>query len=286
MNSYKTRVTAIIPCYNDKDYIREAIQSVLDQTFQDFEIIIVDDGSNEATKKVLANIKNEKLQVINQINQGSSTARNNGIKAASAQYILILDGDDTVDASFLEKAVAILDTNQTIGAVSSYCNLFIKKEQVVHKHLPKGGGIADFLFDNNCVSFALIRKKCWEEIGGYDEQMKNGFEDWEFWIALTKRDWNIYVIPEFLFNYRQKKSNESLDKISKQNFRESNLNYIYKKHQDIYQHHFAETVDYLTNLARRNKKNELKYKGSIDFKIGRLLLFPIRLLQRLFKKIN
>ena len=233
MSSNHPKVSVVIPCCNDKDYIRETVQSVLDQTFQDFEIIIVDDGSNEATKEVLANIKNEKVEIITQRNQGSSRARNNGIKAASAPYILILDGDDTVDALFLEKAVAILDVNHTLGAVSSYCNLFIKNHQVVQKHLPKGGGIVDFLFDNNSVSFALIRKKCWEEIGGYDEQMKNGFEDWEFWISLTKRDWNIYVIPEFLFNYRQKKSNESLDKISKLYFREANLNYIYKKHQDV-----------------------------------------------------
>jgi GT2 family glycosyltransferase len=151
--------------------------------------------------------------------------------------------------------------------------------------LPKGGGITNFLFDNNSVSFALIRKKCWEEIGGYDEQMKNGFEDWEFWIALTKRGWDIYVIPEFYFNYRQKESNESLDKISKMNFREANLNYIYKKHQDVYQHHFAETIDYWCNLAQRNKENELKYKKSLDFKIGRFWLFPFRFVRKLFKKI-
>jgi len=286
MSSNHPKVSVVIPCYNDKDYIQEAVHSVLNQTFQDFEIIIVDDGSNEATKEVLANIKNEKVQIITQRNQGSSRARNNGIKAASAPYILILDGDDTVDALFLEKAVAILDVNHILGAVSSYCNLFIKNHQVVQKHLPKGGGIVNFLFDNNSVSFALIRKKCWEEIGGYDEQMKNGFEDWEFWIAMTKRDWNIYIIPEFLFNYRQKKSNESLDKISKLYFREANLNYIYKKHQDVYQHRFSETVDYLTDLSQRNKRNEIKYKNSLDFKIGRFLLFPFRFVKRLFDKLN
>ena len=284
MNSNYPKVSVVIPCYNDKDYIKEAVQSILNQTFQDFEIIIVDDGSHEATKKVLAKIKSEKLQVITQRNQGLSAARNNGIKASSAPYILILDGDDTVDALFLEKAVAILEQNQDLGAVSSYCNLFIKNHQVVQKHFPKGGDITNFLFDNNSVSFALIRKKCWEEIGGYDEQMKNGFEDWEFWISMTKRGWGIFVIPEYLFNYRQKK--KSMSKDSKLNFRETNLNYIYKKHQDIYQHHFTEVIDYLTGLAHRNKRNELKYKNSVDFKIGRILLFPFRFLKRLFKKRN
>lgn len=278
------KVSVVIPCYNDTDYIRETVQSVLDQTFQDLEIIIVDDGSNEATKRVLTDIKNEKCKVITQSNQGLSTARNNGIKASNGSYILVLDGDDTVDALFLQKAVTVLDKNQFIGAVSSYCNLFIDNHQIVHRHLPKGGGVSDFLFDNNSVSFALIRKKCWEEIGGYDEQMKNGFEDWEFWIALTKRGWGIFVIPEYLFNYRQKKKSMSID--TKTYFRETNLNYIYKKHQDLYQQYFSETVDYLTNLAQRNKKNELKYKNSVDFKIGRFLLFPFRFVNRLFKNIT
>ena len=280
------KVSVVIPCYNDKDYIQEAVQSVIDQTFQDVEIIIVDDGSNEATKEVLATIKSEKVQIVTQINQGSSAARNNGIKVANAPFILVLDGDDTFDTTFLEKAVAILEKNQTIGAVSSYCNLFIYNHQIIHKHLPKGGGIANFLFDNNSVSFALLRKKCWDEIGGYDEKMKIGFEDWEFWISLTKRDWNIYVIPEFLFNYRQIKSNESLDKISKLYFREANLNYIYKKHQDIYQNHFGQTIDYLTDLAQRNKRNELKYKNSLDFKIGRFLLFPFRFFKIIIMKLR
>jgi glycosyltransferase involved in cell wall biosynthesis len=274
MASNIPKVSVIIPCYNDKDYIQETVQSVLNQTFQDFEIIIVDDGSNEKTKKILSLFKDKKIKIITQANMGLSVARNNGIKAAKSEYLLILDGDDTFENHFLEKAILILDQNQAIGAVSSYCNLFIKKNKVIHKHTPKGGGIDNFLFDNNCVSFALIRKKCWESIGGYDEAMNNGFEDWEFWIAVTKKGWTIFIIPEFLFNYRQK--NKSMSKKTKTVFRETNLKYIYIKHHDLYQNRFEESVTFLTDLANRNKINELKYKNSIDFKIGKLLLLPFR----------
>ncbi|RXR17757.1 glycosyltransferase family 2 protein [Flavobacterium amnicola] len=277
------KVSVVIPCYNDKDYIQETVQSVLNQTFQDFEIIIVDDGSDEATKRVLSGFKNEKLQIITQLNQGSSIARNNGFKVAKAEYILTLDGDDTFDTRFLEKAVPILDENQRIGAVSCYCNIFVNNHQIIHQHSPKGGSVDDFLFDNNSVSFALIRKKCWETIGGYDEKMKNGFEDWEFWIALTKSGWTIFTIPEFLFNYRQKEAQLSLDKASKIYHREANLKYIYLKHQELYQKHFTETVTYLTDLADRNKKNELKYKNAIEFKIGKLILQPFRYIKNCFK---
>jgi len=280
----KPKISVVIPCYNDKEYIQETVQSVLNQTFQDFEVIIVDDGSNEATKRVLAKIKNEKLHVITQVNQGLSSARNNGIQAANGEYILTLDADDTFASTFLERAVTILNQQKNVGAVSSYCNIFAKNHQIIHHHSPIGGGVNNFLFDNNSVAFALFRKKCWQEIGGYDEQMKNGFEDWEFWIAMTKRDWNIFIIPEFLFNYRQK--GQSMSKDSKMNFRESNLNYIYKKHQDLYSACFIQTVDYLTNLAQRNKKNELKYKNSVDFKIGRFLLFPLRFFKKILIKLR
>lgn len=275
------KVSVVIPCYNDKDYIQETVQSVLNQTFQDFEIIIVDDGSNEATKKVLSSF-NDKIKIVTQHNQGSSSARNSGIKEAKANYILIIDGDDTVEKTFLEKAIEILDNNPTICAVSSYCNLFVNTNTITHRHMPKGGGVTNFLFDNNSVSFALIRKKCWETIGGYDEQMKNGFEDWEFWISMTKKGQKVHIIEEFLFNYRQKEQN-SVDKKAKKYYRATNLNYIYKKHQDIFSERFSQTIDYLTEIANRNQKNEIKCRNSIDFKIGSLLLRPFRLIKNFFK---
>ncbi len=119
-------------------------------------------------------------------------------------------------------------------------------------------------------------------MGGYDEKMINGFEDWEFWIAMTKTGLEVYTIPEFLFHYRQKEI--SMSKDSKMNFRESNLNYIYKKHSDLYGNHFSQVVDFLTELAQRNKRNEIKYKNSLEFKIGNSILSPVRWLKKIVLK--
>lgn len=282
MNIINPKVSVVIPCYNDKDYINETVQAVLDQTFQDFDIVIVDDGSNQETKNVLATIKNEKVTIINQENKGLSAARNTGFKVAKGVYVLAIDSDDTLDVSFLEKAVVILDKNEKIGAVSSHCTIFVGNHKIIDYHKPKGGGVSNFLFDNNSVSFALIRKASWEIVGGYDEKMINGFEDWEFWIAMTKTGFEVFMIPEFLFHYRQK--DKSMSKDSKMNFRESNLNYIYKKHQDLYGSHFEQVVDFLTELAQRNKRNEIKYRNSLEFKIGKVVLFPFKGLKRIFNK--
>lgn len=281
MNIINPKVSVVIPCYNDKDYINETVQAVLDQTFQDFDIVIVDDGSNQETKNVLATIKNEKVTIINQENKGLSAARNTGFKVAKGVYVLAIDSDDTLDVSFLEKAVVILDKNEKIGAVSSHCTIFVGNHKIIDYHKPKGGGVSNFLFDNNSVSFALIRKSSWEIVGGYDEKMINGFEDWEFWIAMTKTGLEVYTIPEFLFHYRQKEI--SMSKDSKMNFRESNLNYIYKKHSDIYSKYFDDVIDVFSELAQRHKKNEIKYKKSLEFKTGRIVLFPLRWLKKTIK---
>lgn len=281
MKSLTPKISIVIPCFNDGEYIDETLDSVFRQTFQDFEIIIVDDGSDAPTQKKLSDLKHKKIKLITQSNKGLSAARNIGIQNSNGLYILILDSDDTFDYSFLEKANLILDTDSSIGAVSSYCNIFIKNHQIVSKHEPIGGGISNFMFDNNSVAFALIRKQEWERIGGYDEKMRNGFEDWEFWINMTKSGGEIYIIPEYLFNYRQKQKN-SLAKDAKMHFREENLYYIYKKHQDIYIQKFPETLEYIIQLAKRNRNNELKVRNTIDYKIGTFLLKPFRFVKHLF----
>ncbi|WP_298764376.1 glycosyltransferase family 2 protein [uncultured Polaribacter sp.] len=278
----KPKVSVVIPCYNDKDYIEETLESVLKQTFKDFEIIIVDDGSNYETKEVLKKLNFKNVNILEQENRGLSNARNNGFKKAKGEYVLTIDSDDTFDKTFLEKAVFILDKEKKVSAISSYCNIFVEDYKIIKKHIPKGGNLNNFLFDNNSTSFALIRKSVWNNIGGYDEKMIYGFEDWEFWISLTKQGGEVYIIKEFLFNYRHKK--RSMSKIAKTNYREKNLSYIYKKHKDIYKEHFEEAIDFIADLAIRHKRNEIKYKTSIDFKIGRIILFPIRFAKKIILK--
>lgn len=277
------KVSVVIPCYNDKNYIEETIQSIERQTYQNFEIIIVDDGSDNATKQILQTLINDRTKVISQTNSGPSAARNRGFDSSRGDYILTIDADDTVEESFLEKAVAILNENTSVGAVSSHCKVFIKNHKITSEHKPTGGTLNDFLFDNNSVSFALIRKETWQDAGGYDEAMITGFEDWEFWISTTKKGWKVEMISELLFNYRLKDKN-SVNQNAKLNYRESNLNYIYKKHQDIYITHFSETVDFLMNLAQRHKRNEIKYKTSLDYKIGNIILYPLRKINVIIKR--
>ena len=223
-------VSVIIPCYNDKDYIKQAVESILNQTYQNFEIIIIDDGSDIETKLILSNIKHEKIKIITQNNLGPCFARNNGIKLAKGVYFLTLDSDDVFESSFLEKAVKILNNSKLIGFVSCYVNCFIHIDRPFFKYMPEGGDVSNFLF-----------------------------------------------------KYRHKIN--SRNTVANKNFEEQIIGYVMHKHEDIYVNKFNETIDYLLNLSMKHKNNESKFSNSKEYKLGKIILFPFKILSKLLKKI-
>jgi glycosyltransferase involved in cell wall biosynthesis len=196
------KISVIIPCYNYGQYIEEAIDSVLASTFNDYEIIVINDGSTDLqTIKILGQLNKPKTRVINQANQGLSIARNNGIKVSRGQYFLPLDADDTIEPTFLEKAYWILETNPNLGYVYPYVQLFGDEDwvwQTMEEY-----NYYKLLFDNHIAVCSLVRKKAWEEVGGYNPNMIYGYEDWEFWINLGKHGWYGQNIAEPLFNHRK-----------------------------------------------------------------------------------
>ena len=119
----KSNVTVIIPCYNDGKFIIEAVNSILNQTLKADKIIIVDDGSNAETKKVLKKINSNNVEIIYQENLGVCKARNRGVNLATTDYILTLDADDYFEPTFIEKSVEILNNNSNTGIVGCYAKL-------------------------------------------------------------------------------------------------------------------------------------------------------------------
>lgn len=194
------KVSVIIPCYNQGAYLEEAVNSVLDQTFQDFEILVVDDGSTDAeTIRMFENYKKPKTRVIRTNNQGLSAARNNGVCQAKGDYILPLDADDKIGPGYLEEAVRILDLYQEIGIVyceASYFGVIEERWDMPEYSLDK------ILNHNVIFCTALFRKADWEAVGGYNINMVYGWEDWDFWLSLINRGNKVYRIPKVHFFYR------------------------------------------------------------------------------------
>ena len=262
-------VSIVIPCYNDYKYIEEAINSAICQTYDNIEIIIVDDGSDEQTKNVLINFSDKVDLIITKTNGGLSSARNLGIKCSRGSFILLLDSDDKFEKTFLEKAIPFLINNKNCGAVTCWGQRFIN-DKYLSVFKPKGGSINNFLYQNAAIGTSLIRKACWKEIGGYDESMNLGYEDWEFYIRLSQK-YLIAVVPEILFFYRQ--GQNSMRKIALENHDKSIKQYIYNKHKTLY------IANYEATINQKLKKELTKSKNTIDYKVGRTILKPLRKLK-------
>ena len=198
------KVSVIIPCYNLGAYLDDAVVSVLQQTYKDFEIIIVNDGSTDPeTVKLLASYDKPKTRVIHTSNQGVSSARNTGIREACGMYILPLDADDKIGSDYLELAVNVLETRHEVAIV--YCERVLFGEREGVDSLPDYDPRA-LLVDNCIYPAALFRKDDWKTVGGYSEKMVYGWEDWDFWISLSELNKQVVKIPEPMFFYRVRSS--------------------------------------------------------------------------------
>lgn len=272
-------ISIIIPCYNDALYIEQAIDSALNQTYPYKEVIVVDDGSNEETKKILKSLESKITKLITQENQGQSNARNTGIQAAKGKFILTLDSDDFFESTFCEKAITIISGNDNVKIVSCYANLLFENG-LNNIFQTEGGDLQSFLCKNFALGSALFRLEEWKVSGGYDEKMKQGFEDWEFYVRLLKTGGIAEIIQEPLYNYR-KRHNTTTDKANKIKY--ELLSYIYLKHQDLYKANFEIFIKHILYRLEREEKEKNKNTQRLEFKIGKMILRPLRFIKSLFK---
>lgn len=199
-------VSVVIPCYNQAQYLPEAVESVVAQTFGNWEIIIVNDGSSDKTTDVAQGIilKNpsRKIRLIEKGNGGLSDARNAGIRFARGNYVLPLDADDKIDPTFLAKTVALLEEHPEVAIAYTDWVYF-------GAHTTQRAAL-DYDFARLCkkenlfTCTSLFRKKAWEAVGGYNLNMTRGVEDWDFWISCGAQGFFGQRIPEPLFFYRAK----------------------------------------------------------------------------------
>lgn len=276
------KVSVIIPCYKQASFLSESLQSVVNQTYENWECIIVDDGSPDDTKEIAEKwcTKDSRIHYLNQQNGGLSSARNFGIQNAKSDFILTLDADDKYEKTFIEKALKIFDENSKIGVISSWVVRF-KDDKEIAIIKPNGKTIEDFLFQNACNGTSLFRKKCWLDVGGYDESMKNGYEDWDFYIRVCSIGWQVYVIPELLFYYRQHTFSMRLDAYA--NHDVAIKKYLYSKHKELYLNNYDKMIEHFLYTIDLEKRNVIKTKNKIDYKVGSLLLRPFRIIKSIIK---
>ena len=220
------KLSVIIPCYNMGNYIQVALDSVLQYEKQeDIEIIIVNDGSddNGYTKSVLDALDYPNLNVIHQNNAGLSNARNIGIASAKADYVLLLDADNKIKPDYIDEGLKALELNPNVAF------LYGDLEKFGLKNFTSEVGdfdISKILVKNYIDACVVLRKSAWQSVGGYDEDMRKGYEDWDFTLRLFFKGWNFTYINKVLFEYFVRE-NSMLTNSNK--MRDALVHYIFNK---------------------------------------------------------
>jgi glycosyltransferase involved in cell wall biosynthesis len=192
-------LSVVVPCFNGGRYLDDAMAALARQTFRDFEIVIVDDGStDELTIRALARLEGQ-ARIIRQRNRGAAAARNSGISAARAAIVFTFDCDDAIEPTFLAETVTALQAaGPEVGMVCTDSRLMGAESGV----LPRYFNRFDLLFSNTVSTALVLRKESWRAAGGYDETMRQGYEDWEFSLRLVQAGFRGIAIAKPLYIYR------------------------------------------------------------------------------------
>lgn len=239
-------ITVIIPCYNAGSYLTEAVGSVLDNTFQDVKIIVVDDGSTD--QKTLAMLRSlerkEKVEVIHHPHHGVAAARNLGARHTQSKYLAVVDADDLISHDYLEKCLHTLHQNEKrdprVGFV--YTDFILFGSLIGFWRVPQFN-LYELLYYHFLPAPALMKKEVWEQAGGYDEALPN-LEDLDFWLSVLERGWVGKKAEGGLYFYRQHskqtRARHRLHRSPREFYRL--LGTIRRRHSRLYQKAFIESA--------------------------------------------
>jgi glycosyltransferase involved in cell wall biosynthesis len=307
-----TLATVIIPTYNRENFIKDTIESVFAQTYKNWELIIIDDGSNDNTQSIVKSFKDERIRYIWQKNSGLNAARNTGIKNSRGEYISFLDSDDIWEPEKLAKQVEILDKKPDIGLVYCGTSLIDEKNNYIGKKplITHRGYVLDklvmynFLYNGSCV---LFRKSCLAKVGFCDETVVR-MTDWEFYLRFSIY-FKFWGIDKYLLKYRIHQKAMSCDyelfvdsgfKILKRVFQTTDLNpdylrlintayamryrYIGKRYFENSE--FQRSRGYLKEAVKKDFSMLIKSDALLFYILSWFPIKQINLLKNIKKKIT
>ncbi|CAD0226083.1 glycosyltransferase [Planktothrix agardhii 1806] len=198
------KISVIIPVYNGEKTIQKTIESVLQQTWQDFELIVINDGSQDATLEILSSIQDPRLRILSYSNAGLASSRNRGITEATGEYISFLDADDLWTPDKLEAQFQALEEHPEAAVAYSWTDYIDQSSQFLHsgRHITINGNVYQHLLVNNFLengSNPLIRKQALNQVGGFDSSI-NSVADWDMWLRLAAGYQFVAVpLPQILY---------------------------------------------------------------------------------------
>lgn len=262
-------VSVIVPCYKQAHFLSQTLNSVKDQTYQNWECIIVNDGSPDNTSEVAMKYVNEdkRFNLLEQENQGLAMSRNNGIRRSRGKYILPLDSDDLIGDTYLEKAVEYFENNPDTKVVYCKADRFDQKNEIWN--LPEYK-YEDEIWNNRIFCSAVYRRSDYDATIGYNPNMKGGYEDWDFWLSLLDKESIVYRIPEVLFHYRFQRNSmvANTNKMKPELYRK-----IYNNHPDVYKDYLQDIILYQNIIQNQARIINSKF-----------VIFSLKIYKFLFRK--
>ena len=261
----------VIAFYNQKAVFQETLDSILNQDFTDYEVVVINDGSSEEHTNWVSKYTNafDQVRLIHQENTGPGSARNRGIEASKGQYIIFLDGDDLMAKGALQAFHTAVQKNKGSDVIISDCSFFGVKQEIKHQYLPTFPQLLAF---NNMIICAAVKRALLGDQIRFDAKMDRiGLEDWEFWIQCLKKGAQFSHIPQVLFNIRTSENSRTTNTANLK--KKEAFKIIYSNHAELVQLH-------LEGLILENRQ----LKNSINTKIGDVVLTPYRLLKKVLGK--
>jgi glycosyltransferase involved in cell wall biosynthesis len=251
-------VTVVIPCFNHGAFVRAAVDSALGQVGAEVRVVIVEDGSTDGTTPAACDAcVGERVRVIHQENLGLPAARNRGAAGAESQFLVFLDADDWIEPEFVRKlAMAMADAGPEVS--HAFC-----QEKLVDKgtgvwKVPEWDPVLLLLTNIHPVT-TLLKRERFEAVGGFDETMRGGYEDWEFWLRVLERGWRGVRVREPLFVWRRHSHSTMVMNIIRNHA--ALFAAIRSKHQALYREHAEELIVRSNGLMRRCEMNWLDEQG-------------------------
>lgn len=260
-------LSIVIPCFNSEETLAETLVSVINQNFENWEAIIVNDGSTDNTEKIALEWvkKDKRFKYFYKENEGLGKTRNFGIRKAKGDYVLPLDSDNLVRKNFAQEALQIFKDQPNCGIVYGNAQLFGAEEGVW-----KVGKFNKFrmLKHNYIDACAIIRKSLFDELGGYEEDLPyQGHEDWDFWLKVIPTKYEFFYLEEITFDYRV--TNSSMIKSFSEDMLRENIRYIKTKHFDLFLESYNELFSENKKLRKKIEKIGFLSKMKGIFKMKR-----------------
>ncbi|MBK4732786.1 glycosyltransferase [Oxynema sp. CENA135] len=286
------KISVVIPVYNATTTIQETISSVLNQSFTDYELIIVNDGSTDETLEKIESFKDPRIRVFSYTNAGAAISRNRGLSQAKGEYIAFLDADDLWTPDKLEAQLAILEKNPQASIAYSWSDCIDESSQFLRRggHISVNGNVYDRLLLVDFLengSNPLIRRHALIEIGGFDESLPAG-QDWDLYLRLAEKS-NFVVVEKSQIRYRISANSLSSNIFKLESACLHVLNRAFDRApqslQYLKRHSFGNLYKYLIVKALEGEPEPKKGRAALRFLTRAIAYDPSLLQHRLIVKI-